>query len=66
VLLRDRSLVVAWGALYLDFAHAIPQGCGHVLTELLWNGAAAGVAVEEGVPREGRRVSVTLQHAFHA
>lgn len=66
LLLRDRSLVVTWGTLYTDFAHAIPQGCGQVLGALLWNGAAASAAAGEGVPREGRRVSITLRHAFTA
>jgi alkylated DNA repair protein alkB family protein 6 len=64
LLLEDRSLVVTWGALYSDFAHAIPQGCGHALGGLLWNGAAAAAAAGDAVPREGRRVSITLRHAF--
>ena len=63
LLLAAGSLVVTWGELYSRYAHAIAEERESVLGPHLWNpceGAQAG----DRFAREGRRLSVTIRHAF--
>lgn len=64
LLLQGNSLVVTAGLCYSDCAHAISEQVDTTLKKV-WNSEVVGGLQEGEVhTREGRRVSVTIRHAF--
>jgi len=64
LVLQGNSLVVTSGILYSDCAHAISEEVDTTLKRV-WNSELVGGLQEGGVhTREGRRVSITIRHAF--
>jgi len=63
VVLEENSLVVTWGDCYSRYAHSISEKVDTVLGEV-WNRTAINITKGEVHSREGRRVSITIRHAY--